>query len=229
MMKNERTSVLGKGIYTLSETARFTSGHINTIRSWFKQRTNTNTPPVFLSDYRDSELENRLSFHDLIDVLVAVKLRESRVPMKELRLVFDKLQDDLKTQHPFCHKGLYVHNRKVFVEMAKSLNSKLLVEALTDQSYIKSVMLPYLKKIDYDSTTHLASRWNISEGIIIDPKIRFGTPIVKGAGISTDVLSESYYAEKENADFVSELFGVTTKAVNDAVEFESQIMKRRAA
>lgn len=59
--------------------------------------------------------------------------------------------------------------------------------------------------------------------MVIDPAIRFGKPIVKGTGMSTSVLRNSYYANGEDAGFVAGWFGVEERHVMAAVDFENRL------
>ena len=83
--------------------------------------------------------------------------------------------------------------------------------------------MPFLKKIDYDRNTQQAVRWHIADRIVIDPKIRFGKPVVEGTGIATSILRDSFFANDEDAAFVARWFGIEAEQVMAAVDFESDL------
>ena len=101
--------------------------------------------------------------------------------------------------------------------------SRAVIEALTNQQYFETIILPFLRRIDYDEVTKRAARWHIAELVVIDPAIRFGRPIVEEVGISTSVLRLAYYANGEDAASVAKWFNVETRHVLAAVDFENSL------
>lgn len=57
--------------------------------------------------------------------------------------------------------------------------------------------------------------------IVIDPRVRFGRPVVAGRGVPTDSLFDRYRAGDSAAD-LAEDYGVTTEEVDEAVRFEAR-------
>ena len=95
-----------------------------------------------------------------------------------------------------------------------------MIEVLTSQRVFPDILLPFLKRIDYDEATAMAQRWCIAHLVVIDPAICLGKPIVDGIGIATAILSASYEANDHNAELVADWFRVNSKHVIAAVEFE---------
>ena len=85
------------------------------------------------------------------------------------------------------------------------------------------LLLPFLKKIDYDSVTKLAAEWSISDKIAIDPRICLGKPIVEEVCIRTAILSSAYKANDKDLELVAEWYGVLPAHVLAAVEFERSL------
>lgn len=42
------------------------------------------------------------------------------------------------------------------------------------------IIEPFLKQLDYDPDTHLARRWHIADGVVLNPGILLGKPVVEG-------------------------------------------------
>lgn len=91
------------------------------------------------------------------------------------------------------------------------------------------VLSPYLKQIEYANDTQTAIRWNIADGIVLDPTRSFGKPIVASEGTTTYVLAQSYLANNQDQNLVADLFDVTPDAVLRAVDFERELLDERAA
>jgi len=111
-------------------------------------------------------------------------------------------------------------------------NDSGLVELFTNgQWVIEPVIKQYAKRIDFDRVTNYAKRWRPVEGnnqIVIDPKISFGSPIIKGRGITTNTVYDLYLAEGEKIDPVTSWYGLDKSEVKAAVDFERWLIKKAA-
>lgn len=205
---------LGHGIYTVAEASRYTGVHHTTIWRWLRS---CPEHAVFCSDYAGSDFEEALSFLDLIDVLLAGHLRKKGITLKYIRDAYQILKNDLKTKHPFCHKDvLYVSNKQIFVRF-----DEMFSEAVSKQGFDKTVMSPFLEKLDFSPRTKLANRWKIHSGIVLDPEISFGKPVIESTRLSTSVLAKAYAVNDQKVDFVAEMYEVRPIDVMNAVDFEA--------
>jgi uncharacterized protein (DUF433 family) len=216
--------VLGKGVYSIAEAARLTRLKTQRVREWFRGRSSPSRifKPVFESDYPILHEEYAISFLDLVELKIGGSLREMGVSLPYLRKVYNHLQTDFG-DHPFCSREIYVGDKKIFTRGLNEEESRTVIEALTNQQYFETIILPFLKKIDYDDLTDQAIRWHIADLVVIDPTIRFGKPIVEETGIGTSVLRKAYYANGEDADLVARWFGIEARHVLAAVNFENEL------
>jgi uncharacterized protein (DUF433 family) len=116
----------------------------------------------------------------------------------------------------------------VFVKVAADTGESELVELVSNQQIITRVLLPYLKRIDFDADSLLACRWNIVDGIVVDPARRYGKPIVTSVAIPTAILYAAFRNNGNDFDRVAEWYGVGPDDVKTAVDFE-QSRSRDAA
>jgi uncharacterized protein (DUF433 family) len=216
--------VLGKGVYSLAEAAKLTQLHDSRVRAWFSTQEDR-TRRVFESDYPTAGGDIAISFLDLIEVFIVGRLRQATPPvsLQHIRKVQKKLSIDTGASHPFCVKEIYHGRGKIFT---RSFNdeSGALVEALTNQGYINEVIMPFLKKIEYDEITSLARLWHIAEGVVVDPERCFGKPIVEEVGIATRVLASAYEANSRDEIRVADWYEIEPRHVMAAVGFESGIV-----
>lgn len=220
---------LGLGVYTLAEAARLTEAPVTTVRSWFRGRSDKHgRGPVFDSDYAQIDGDFAISFLDLIDVLVAGRFRAAGVSMARVRESEARLQDDLATDHPFAHACLYTDGRRVIVEMSDSLREKILYDALSKQMFFDELK-EHLKRIEYDPISHLAKKWRIADGVVVDPSVCFGKPVVRDTGVATAVLARQFTANDHNEVLVADLYGLTPEEVLAAAEFERACWSSNAA
>jgi uncharacterized protein (DUF433 family) len=217
-------NVLGRGVYTTAEAARLTRLRSARVREWFRGRESPSRVfrPVFQSDYPVLHEEYAISFLDLIELNIAGKLREARITLPYLRKSYNSLREKYG-EHPFCRRQVYVGGRKIFTQGLNEAESAHFLEAISDQWYMSTITKPFLDKIEYDPETLQASKWKIAPLVVVDPKYRFGKPIVEEIGITTNVLSRSYYANGEDAETVAQWYGIAGRHVTAAVDFENSL------
>lgn len=217
-------AVLGLGAYSFAEAAKLIGLRQGRVREWFRGRpTSFKRTPVFQGDFEPVDGDYALSFLDLVDVYVAGQLREHGVSLQTLRRVYSRLQKDLDTAHPFCRKELLSDGRVVFTRGLDTAGQEELMEVLTRQKVFPKIILPFLKRIDYDAATILAKRWHIADRIVVDPAICFGKPVVEAVGIPTAILAAAYHANDDDAELVGEWYNVHPDHVLAAAAFEDHM------
>jgi len=218
------TILLGNGVYNYREAARLTGLKQQRVREWFRTPTSgAKRRPVFRSDYKPIDGDYAISFLDLIDVFVAGQLREHGVSLPTLRRVYARLQEELNTPHPFCRSEILSDGPIVFTRGMDEKGQEELKEVLTHQKVFPRIILPFLKRIDYDAATRLAERWHIAPLVVIDPRLCFGKPIVEEYSIPTAVLADAYQANDQDAELVADWFNVNAEHVLAAAAFESNM------
>lgn len=219
---------LDSGVYRLADVARYTELHANRVRSWFKMPQADNKTPLFYGDYGIIEHQTAVSFLDMIDVLVAGQFRNEGVSLGIVRKAYASLQKRLACDHPFCHQDLYTDGRSIFVLAASEVGDETLSEIVTRQQFFMQIR-DQLMRIDYGKATRIAEKWRIADGVVINPRICTGKPLVESSGITTLVISNCYFANEEDAAIVSELFNVSEAHVLNAVDFERAYGRTSAA
>lgn len=216
-------NVLGRGVYSLTEAARLTHLRPGRVRAWFRTLENRAGAGVFQSDYPSVGDDRAISFLDLIEVYIAGRLREADPPvsLQHIRKVHEKLSGETGNAHPFCEKEIYHNRGRIFTRPLNDVSGPV-IEPLTNQSYINSVIMPFLQRIEYDHITNLAKLWNIAEGVVVDPSRSFGKPIVSEVGIATRVLAAAYEANGRDATRIADWYEIKPEHVIAAVRFESR-------
>jgi uncharacterized protein (DUF433 family) len=219
-----RIEPLGHGVYTFAEAGRLTGLSSQRVSSWFEDRKvkgkMRGRGHVFQSDYDSTGV---ISFLDLIEVLVAGHMRDLGISLLAVRKAYASLRQYLSTEHPFSHQDLLTDGRKLFIYLEKESQSRTeLIEIVSQQHAIPQVLMPYLKRVEYDRASHLANQWNISDNIVVDPLRAWGKPIVRNSAMSTAVLAAAYCANGQDAERVADWYGVAPDDVKAAVCFEGQ-------
>lgn len=228
-MRDNHWAELGCGAYRLSEVARYTGIHFGRVRSWFRGRSDKHgSGPLLQSDYTPVGGDFAVSFLDMIDVSIAAHLRDLGVRMRIVRQSHDVLSRDLSTTHPFSHSDLYSDGQRVFVLAADVVGDETLSEVISHQQFFLRIR-EWLTHIEYSDATRLAIRWFISKGVVIDPSVAMGKPVVSETGTTTFVLANCYWANNEDSALVAELFNVPEEDVVNAVNFEQKHGVQQAA
>ncbi len=215
--------MLGRGVYTLSDVARYAGLPAATLRSWFKSRSDEKGQgPIFRSDYAPVDDDYAVSFLNLIEVYVARFFRQEGVKPPIIRRAREILINELSTLYPFAHAELRTDGCRVIHKTGEAQ----LVDVISKQHFFAQMRLGQIK---YNKTSKLAESWEIGEGVIINPKVAFGHPVVEQTGITTFVLANQYAANGGDAALVADLYGVGESDVHNAVRFEETIRRRVAA
>jgi uncharacterized protein (DUF433 family) len=216
--------ILGHGVYSLPDAAKLTRLKPQRVREWFTGSRGTRTrESVFQSDYPSLAGDRAISFHDLIELFIAGQLRDNGVSLQTLRKVYERLQADLGTRHPFCRREIMTKDGQVFRLGLDARGTEEMVEVLTRQRVFPDILLPFLRRMDYDEATEMVKRWCIADLVVIDPAICFGKPMIEGVGITTAVLAACYEANDHDAELVADWFKVHSKHVVAAVDFERKL------
>ena len=179
---------------------------------------------VFTSDYQSISEEYAISFLDLIELFVAGQLREHGVSLQSLRKVRGQLKKDLRTNHPFCRREVLSDGKRVFVLGLDLEGRREMIDVLNRQRVFAEILLPFLKRIDYDAISKLARKWSIADGVVIDPQRCLGKPIVEEIGIKTSILDSAFKANGNDAELVADWYGVLPSHVKAAVDFERSLV-----
>lgn len=224
--------ILDTPMYTVAEAGRLTKLHPSRIRRWLRgypyKLTDSNGG---LRTMRQKPLVERqgtvdsiyASFLDVIDLLFIKEFLQADFTLQFLRKAFEDTKK-LTGSHHFAQSVFFVERRKIFVQTDKIDGKSVLVELLTNgQVVLDHIVKQYAKKIDFDKFSDFAERWHPlgkNKNVIIDPRISFGRPTVKGYGVTTDAVYDLYLAENKNIKLVGNWFSLQERDVIAVVEFE---------
>ncbi|MEM9790916.1 MAG: DUF433 domain-containing protein [Planctomycetota bacterium] len=217
------TRQLGNGVYSLPEAAKLIGVKRRKLAAWFEGWPG-GREAIFSPEYESSlSGEPTISFLDLVDASVAAMLRE-HVSTHTIRKLRGALVDLWKTHHPFGRQEFYTDDTgtRVFIEIAQEEDEESqFIEILKRQHAMPSVLKPSLKHLEYSHETGFAERLQLIDGVVIDPRRRYGKPIVVDSGVPTAVLFEAFKSSRENVDLVAAWYGVESEEVRAAVSFET--------
>jgi uncharacterized protein (DUF433 family) len=198
--------------YQVGEAARYAQISSQTVVAWHKQ----DQGPV-LSVKQDRE---RLSYLQLIELAVVAAFRKAKIPLPEIRAAREYLKRDLKSKNPFAEFQFKHYGKSLFTEVDEEGGRKKLIKAnQAGQLAWKEIVGPVLQEFEYEHEG-LAVRWHVagpSSPIIIDPRLSFGTPTVKG--VPTWIVKGRFDAG-ESDSMIAEDFSIDVPSVREALKFE---------
>jgi uncharacterized protein (DUF433 family) len=203
--------------YQVQEAARYAGTSPQTIRHW-QAGEDLVRRALSARDPREA-----LSYMELIEVAVVAAFRKAGVPLKEIRAAREYMKGRLRKEHPFAQYDFKLHGREILVDYkqieGRRGKGKLLAPAKGGQLAWQEILGERLKEFEYDKS--LALRWYVAgagKPIIIDPRLSFGAPNIKG--VPTWILKGRWEAGEAIDDIASD-FGLSEKYVTDGLAFEN--------
>ncbi|MGA7455028.1 MAG: DUF433 domain-containing protein [Rhodoplanes sp.] len=204
--------------YQIAEAAAYAQISPQTVAAWHKIETDL---------LAQREKRAALSYMQLIEVAVVAAFRRVGVPLKRIRAAREYAARTLKSEFPFAEykfkeegKHLWLDSEQIDVEPGTVLSADQ-----GGQLAWESV-IGRLREFEYEKDG-IVLRWHVagtSKPIIIDPRISFGAPTVRGT--PTWVIRGRWDAGESDSDIADD-FGLKKEEVREALKFEGVVPGRR--
>lgn len=226
--------LLNTGFYSPGEAAALLHEDTRTVRRWAfgYRRTRPSGrvkhPPLIRTELPELEGERALTFVELVELLYVRAFHELGVSWKTIRDAADVAARLFDSRHPFALRHVYLDpNRVLYGAVAETDGSEALVELSGHgQQAFPQVLKPYLEQLEF-GVDGVAARWwpmGKQAGVLIDPRIAFGAPIVDGTRIPVSTLAEAFEAEQpvygeRTMERVAWMYEVEPRHVQHSLEF----------
>jgi uncharacterized protein (DUF433 family) len=170
----------------------------------------------------EAEQEQGVSFFDLISIKAIDGLRDMKLSTRKIRDAIRYCQDELQMNYPFATQTFKADRRRIYV----SAGEGHLWEVLGGQQGAlawDAVLDPFLNRLDYQND--LARRWwplGKDEPIMVDPEYGFGSPVIFGSGLRTELVAERRDAG-DPPNIIAYDFSLTPKQIESALKMEDQL------
>lgn len=200
--------------YQVGEAARYARVSPRTVAEWHKVGSRQTL----------SQREQRaaLSYMQLIEVAVVAAFRNAGVPLREIRANREYVASQLKSEFPFAEYRFKTDGKSMFMDYAqidgKTGKGKLLRASRGGQLAWEDI-IGRLEEFDYEREG-IVVRWHVAgpgSRVVIDPRIGFGTPTVRGT--PTWVVSGRWNAGEKIED-IGDDFNLDEQEVREALAFE---------
>jgi uncharacterized protein (DUF433 family) len=219
MIAFENKPEIGKGIYTLKDVASILKIPYPKVRRWVKT-------------YWDGRLGNKLqqhyswkidgsiavSFHTVVELYVMIQFAEIGVKTQDVLIAHEELSELLNTPFPFAQKEVLDEVKTDGKTVFWKFDGALVSMNGTRQINLDIIQV-FFKKLEFEEDV-VSRLWPMGKdhAIVIDPKRKFGHPILDGRNIYPETLY-GYYQAGDSIQFIAYIFEITEKEVLDAIDF----------
>jgi len=227
MAPKKRRDIRDLPSYAIPEAAHYLGVSESTLRSWLYGRpyptrsglVKRTTRIILPADARNGIL----SFYNLVEAHVLLFQRQVYgIQLPAVRSAVEHVRARLGLERPLIHQEFYTDGRDLFIN---DLQKKVIINASKrGQLGIWQILNLYVQRIDWDEEGLAAKLFPVRASqkngprIVIDPKIAFGRPVLKGTGITASVL---WHRKRlgEEIDDISKDYGLDRSAVEEAISY----------
>jgi uncharacterized protein (DUF433 family) len=158
-------------------------------------------------------------------VLAAIR-RDFNVPLWKVRQALDYLGRHIPSRYPLADERFETNGVDLFVRQA----GRLVAVCDSGQLAMREMLERYLKRIERDRHgvpirlypfTTRPDR-GAPRPVVIDPRVSFGRPILRGTGISTAIIAERYKAGESMTDLAKD-YGRPRTDIEEAIRCELEV------
>ena len=216
--------------YSMAEISRLVGVKPWTVRRYLQGyeydyiNSRTIQPPVVKDDTKDKT--KYASFLDLIDLIFVREFMRRGFGLPTLRKALDEAREWLGTRHLARSVFFTSGNKEIILELPKD---GCMIKLLTGgQSEMPQIVKMLSDKLEFEDVTGygFVKRWypRGEQGlIVIDPRISFGRPTLKGRAVPTHNIYDLYLGEKKKIAPVSNWFRIPAPEIDAAIKFEQHL------
>ena len=219
-MNFENRPKIGTGIYTASEIANILRVPYRTVYTWMNKYWDGKIGKEFGSKYSwNINGKRAVSFHTFIEFYVMMRFSESGVKPKHVLEAHTELSKMYATAFPFARKeilkGMRSDGKHIFLKTIEGT-----IELNGTKQFNLGLIEVFFINLEFDKD-NLASRfWPIGKekSILIDPKRRFGRPVIDGKNIFPEIIDNHFKAGDPIA-YIAQVYQISEAEVNHALEY----------
>ncbi len=217
---NTNTFGFGSGIYTTPEVAKILGLPRGKVRRWLKDYWNAKFANNSLQYSVGIGTEEVTNFSTLIEFFTFYQLREKGVSAQKIVKAHDILVEVFKTPYPFATSNILTDGERVLFE---GNVGEIIKADKSLQLYINQVIEPFCQRIEFDNNK-LANKFypmGKSHTVVIDPKRKFGQPVIGDTNILTETVFSLFQAG-ESVEIIANLYDLKILQVEDAINFHTR-------
>jgi uncharacterized protein (DUF433 family) len=197
--------------YQIGEAAAYAKIAPQTVLAWHK---------IDAALLAQREKRAALSYMQLIEVAVVAAFRKAGVPLKRIRAAREYAARNLKSEYPFAEYSFKEEGKHLWLDSGQiDVKPGTVLSADQGGQLAWESVIGRLREFEYEKDG-IVLRWHLagpSSPIIIDPRISFGAPAVKG--VPTWIIRGRWNAGESDSDIAAD-FGIKKEEVREALRFE---------
>lgn len=200
-------------VYSVSEAARYAQTAASTVSRWH-HGTGSLVPAL-----PGKEKGEPLSYLQLVEVAFVASFRGAGVSLQRIRKSREFLREKFGSEFPFATYQFLTEGKHILVRYLDDAEADTLVKADENgQIAWKPIMGNRFAQFEYAGGLTIQWRpFDLDSPVIIDPRVAFGSPAVRG--VPTWAL-KGRHLSGESIEEIAEDFNLTPHEVKKALEFE---------
>ena len=219
-MEFENQLEIGNGIYTPSEIAKILRVPYAKVFRWITKYWDGELGKEFAERY-SWKVENSMavSFHTLVEFHSLMQFAEAGVKTRQVLEAHKDLSGTYDTAFPFAMKEVLDNIKTDGFKIYLSKNRDVVTLDGTRQLNLDFIRF-FFRKLDFDSGNIATRFWPLGKekSILIDPKRKFGHPVIDDRNIYPETIHGHYIAGDPIA-YISHVYNLSEKQIQYALEF----------
>ncbi|HLN26385.1 MAG TPA: DUF433 domain-containing protein [Gemmataceae bacterium] len=226
--------LLGIGLYTPAEAALYARVATGMMNRWI------------FGDIRGEAVVHRelagkedkvVTFLDFVQAMAVRAIRvQHKVSLQKIRQALDRAENEYGVPYPFARKHTtFLFQSDIIIKVGEQDGEPEYVQITGKHArnrMLTKVVELYMLDLSFEGTGGLASlyrawNWN-GHDILMNPKVRFGEPIVVSCGYTAQALWDAYSSEGSLAS-AAEAYGVKAEEVEAACRYYDHLIGNSAA
>ena len=212
----------GRGLYTANEAAFYARIPLQTVNRWLQ---GSRTSERVIRPEMWQSKEKFLTFPDFVQTVAIRSLRSSpeisRVPLQKIREAVNVAADRFGVEHPFAREHVtYWDGKNLHIEITKGTLTQITGKSIGQGSF-KQIVELYVKDLRFNddglADEYKAYTW-AGRDVVMNPKVRFGEPMVAASGYTAAALWEACHAEG-SIDGAAKAYGISSGEVEAAMRY----------
>lgn len=224
----------GTGLYTPNEAAALLHERPAALRRWAfgyarnRAETVVEHPPLINADLPVIEGTRMLSFLDLVELMYIRGFRRAGASWHLVHQAAHVAARLFTAAHPFAMRRFFADPAGIYALLAEEDGAESLVELVGHgQGILSELVTPFLGQLEFDADDVARRWWPLGQraGVVVDPELAFGAPVVREVGVPAATLTAAYAAEKATGreqaiERVAWFFRIQPRHVEAALDFE---------
>jgi uncharacterized protein (DUF433 family) len=158
------------------------------------------------------------SFSDLVSLFVVRELLERGVSPNKISEAEQWMRTEQGVDRPFVSADIKTDGVEVFYR-DEAVPAQIEAASRRGQQTMRELIKDGLSSVEYQHGT--AAYWAPMPGVIVDPRVQFGAPVVEGTGVPTQAV---YGVTKRlGIERAIRRFGLSADRIRSAIAFEDEV------